>query len=199
MEARYHIASIYKKNNDMDRDLYWLRRIIEGDGKAGERRTNRSRWLGAWANAAYGDYWTWEFDRVKLRAPLQKWMPGKGEKLKNAIDRYEQAAEYGFFEISARASCSIGELYAAFATELMESPRPKGLSQAELEQYELILEEQAIPFEELAMEIHLSNIRQAWEGRFNEWVERSFAAMARLSPARFDKQEILVSYGDGIR
>ena len=49
------------------------------------------------------------------------------------------------------------------------------------------------------MEIHLSNIGQAWEGRFNEWVERSFAAMARLSPARFDKQEILVSYGDGIR
>jgi tetratricopeptide (TPR) repeat protein len=199
MEARYHIASIYKKNNDMDRHLYWLRRIIDGDGKAGARRTDRSRWLGAWANAEYGDYWTWEFDRVKLRAPLQKWMPGKGEKLKNAIDRYEQAAEYGFFEISARASCSIGELYAAFATELMESPRPKGLSQAELEQYELILEEQAIPFEELAMEIHLSNIRQAWEGRFNEWVERSFAAMARLSPARFDKQEILVSYGDGIR
>ena len=81
----------------------------------------------------------------------------------------------------------------------MASPRPKGLSQSELEQYEILLEEQAIPFEELAMELHLGNIQQAWEGRFNPWVERSFAAMARLSPARFDKQELLASYGDGIR
>lgn len=199
MEARYRIATIYKKNNDMNRHLYWLRRIIDGDGNAGAQRTDRSRWLAAWANAEYGDYWAWEFNRVKLRAPLQKWMPKKSEKLRNAIERYEQATDYGLFEITARASFSIGELYAAFARELMESPRPEGLSQSELEQYEILLEEQAIPFEELAMEVHLGNIRQAWEGRFNPWVERSFAAMARLSPARFDKQEILVSYGDGIR
>jgi tetratricopeptide (TPR) repeat protein len=199
MESRYHIAYLYKKNKDMSRHIYWLRRIIDGDSKAGDSRTERSQWLAAWANAEYGDYWTWEFNQVKLRAPLNKWMPRKSEKLKNALQRYEQAAGYGFFELSSRASYSIGELYARFAQELMDSPRPKGLSATELEQYELLLEEQAIPFEDLAMEIHQNNIRHSWDGNFNQWVDKSFAAMAKLSPARFGKQEIQVSYGYGIK
>jgi hypothetical protein len=81
----------------------------------------------------------------------------------------------------------------------MDSPRPKGLSATELQQYELLLEEQAIPFEELALEIHQNNIQQSWNGNFNQWVDKSFAAMARLSPVRYDKQERQVSYGYGIR
>ena len=101
--------------------------------------------------------------------------------------------------MSARASYSIGELYARFAREMMTSPRPKGLSNLERQEYELILEEQAIPFEDLAIEIHQNNIQFSWKGNYNEWVGKSFTAMARLSPARFDKQEIQVSYGDGIR
>ncbi|MEN8106529.1 MAG: tetratricopeptide repeat protein [Pseudomonadota bacterium] len=199
MEARYHLAHLYKKTEDMTRHLYWLRRVIDGDSKAGSRSTDRSRWLAAWANAEYGDYWRWEFKRVKLRMPLEKWMPRKSEKLKNAMQRYEESAGYGIFEFSARASYSIGELYASFARELMDSPRPKGLSTTELQQYELLLEEQAIPFEELAIEIHENNIRQSWDGNFNHWVDKSFAAMAKLSPARFDKQEMQVSYGYGIK
>jgi tetratricopeptide (TPR) repeat protein len=199
MEARYHLAVLYKKENDMSRHLYWLRRVIDGDSKAGSQRTDRSQWLAAWANAEYGDYWRWEFDRVKLRTPLEKWMPRKSEKLKNALESYEKAAGYGIFEFSTRASYSIGELYAGFARELMNSPRPRGLSATELEQYELLLEEQAIPFEELAMEIHQNNLQQSWNGNYNPWVEKSFAAMAKLSPVRFDKQEMQVSYGYGIR
>jgi len=199
MEARYHLARLYKKNEDMDRHLYWLRRVIDGDKNAGSSRTDRSRWLAAWANAEYGDYWSWEFNRVKLRMPLEKWMPKKSEKLKYALERFEASASYGIFEFTARSAYSIGELYAGFARELMDSPRPKGLSADEIAQYELLLEEQAIPFEELAIEIHEGNIRQSWDGRFNGWVDKSFAAMAKLSPARYGKQEMQVSYGYGIR
>jgi len=199
MEARYHLAVLYKKNKEIGKHLYWLRRVIDGDSKAGNSRTDRSQWLAAWANAEYGDYWRLEFDRVKLRMPLDKWMPRKSEQLKNALDRYEKAADYGIFEFSTRAAYSIGELYASFSRELMDSPRPKGLSKAELEQYELLLEEQAIPFEELAIEIHQNNIEHAWDGNYNNWVNKSFAAMAKLSPVRFDKQEMQVSYGNGIR
>jgi hypothetical protein len=199
MEARYHLAVLYEKEKEMNRHLYWLRRIIDGDAKAGSARTDRSQWLAAWANAEYGDYWRWEFDRVKLRIPLEKWMPRKSEKLKNALERYEKAADYGIFEFSTRASYSIGELYASFARELMDSPRPGGLSASERDQYELLLEEQAIPFEELALELHQNNIRHSWNGDFNQWVDRSFAAMAMLSPVRFGKQERQVSYGYGIR
>ena len=199
MEARYHLASLYEKNGDLDRHLYWLRRIIDGDGKAGEQRTDRSRWLGAWANAEYGDYWRSEFERVKLRHPLQKWMPRKSEKLENALERYKQAADYGVFDISTRATYSIAELYARFARELMESPRPPGLNATELQDYELVLEEQAIPFEDLAIEVHQTNIQHAWDGSYTEWVGKSINAMGKLSPVRYGKQEMVATYGNGIR
>jgi tetratricopeptide (TPR) repeat protein len=199
MEARYHLASLLKESNDTERHLHWLSEIIEGDRGADARRTPRSQWLAAWANAEYGDYWAQEFNRVKLRAPLDKWVPKKTKKLKSALARYEEAAGYGILEFSSRANYSIGELYARFSRELLGSPRPKGLSAVELEQYDLILEEQAIPFEDLAIEIHQNNIQQAWDGQFNKWIGQSFTAMARLSPARYDKQEIRTAYGDGIR
>ncbi|MCG2579613.1 MAG: tetratricopeptide repeat protein [Marinobacter sp.] len=200
MEARYHVAYLYKRHNDLNRHLYWLRRVIDGHNKApGSRQSDRSEWLAAWANNEYGDYWRIEFDRVKLRAPLNKSIPRKNEKLKNALDRYQQAAEYGVLEQTTRASYNIANLYGQFARELMDAPRPAGLSDLERMQYELVLEEQAIPFEELAIELHQANIERSWNGIFNRWVEKSFEDMARLNPARFDKQEVQVAYGEGIR
>ncbi|WP_026180443.1 tetratricopeptide repeat protein [Hahella ganghwensis] len=198
MEARYHVAYLYKKHDDYNRHLYWLRRVIDGHNKAGDKQTERSKWLAAWANAEYGDYWRIEFRRVSLRAPLNKSIPRKNEKLKNALDRYEKAAEYGVMDQTTRATLNIADLYGQFARELMDAPRPKGLSALEMQQYEIILEEQAIPFEELAIEVHQGNIQRSWDGYLNSWVEKSFAAMAKLSPARYNKQEIQVAYGDGI-
>jgi tetratricopeptide (TPR) repeat protein len=199
MEARYHLASLSKGSDNTKRHLYWLNELIESDRGANARRTPRSQWLAAWANAEYGDYWAREFDRVALRVPLEKMIPIKTQKLKSALARYEAAADYGIMEFTSRANFSIGELYARFSRELLASPRPKGLSTVELEQYELILEEQAVPFEDLAIEIHQNNIQEAWNGRFNKWIAQSYTAMARLSPARFDKQEIQTAYGNGIR
>lgn len=199
MEARYHVAYLYKRHNDLNRHLYWLRRVIDGHDEAGAAQTDRSAWLAAWANNEYGDYWRIEFDRVKLRAPLNKSIPRKNEKLKNALDRYQKAAEYAVLDQTTRASYNIANLYGQFARELMDAPRPAGLSDLEKMQYELVLEEQAIPFEELAIELHQVNIERSWNGVFNRWVEKSFEDMAKLNPARFDKQEVQVAYGDGIR
>ena len=43
----------------------------------------------------------------------------------------------------------------------MDSPRPKNLSKQEIEQYNLLLEEQAFPFEEKAIAAHVTNIARA--------------------------------------
>ncbi|MDX1456135.1 MAG: tetratricopeptide repeat protein [Marinobacter sp.] len=200
MEARYHIAYLYKRHNDLNRHLYWLRRVIDGHNKApSDWQSDRSAWLAAWANNEYGDYWRIEFDRVRLRAPLNSSIPRKNEKLKNALDRYQKAAAYEIAGQTTRATFNIADLYGQFAQELMDAPRPQGLSPLEAAQYEIVLEEQAIPFEELAIEVHQANIERSWGGVFDQWVDKSFGAMAKLNPARFDKQEVQVAYGDGIR
>ncbi len=200
MEARYHVAYLYKRMDDLNRHLYWLRRVIDGHNKApSDWQSDRSAWLAAWANNEYGDYWRTEFDRVSLRHPLNKSIPRKNEKLKNAMDRYQKAAGFSVADQTTRATFNIADLYGQFARELMDAPRPKGLSDLEKMQYELVLEEQAIPFEDLAIEVHQTNIERSWGGMFNPWIAKSFDAMAKLNPARFDKQEIQVAYGDGIR
>jgi hypothetical protein len=80
----------------------------------------------------------------------------------------------------------------------MDSDRPESLSELELEQYEILLEEQAFPFEEQAISLHEINMRRSWEGIYDDWVKKSFEELSRLMPARFDKQEIDVAYVETI-
>ena len=71
----------------------------------------------------------------------------------------------------------------------MDSERPHNLDAMALEQYDLLLEEQTFPFEEKAIELYQANTARAAEGVWDEWVEKSFAALAGLMPARYAKME----------
>jgi len=66
---------------------------------------------------------------------------------------------------------------------------PRGLYPAELEQYELVLEEKAYPFEEKAIHVHESNLKLASRGVYNKWIEKSLQKLAEFVPARYDKPE----------
>ncbi|WNO10722.1 tetratricopeptide repeat protein [Teredinibacter sp. KSP-S5-2] len=199
MEARYRLATNYGKIDDENKKLYWLRRIIDGDKKGGDQRTDRSRWLGAWANMEYGDYFASEFSRRKLRLPLNKSIVKKNEMLQNATERYQMAADYGILEFVTSSSFKIAGLYQKFASELRGAPIPSGLSSQDKQAYMGILEEQALPFMQLAVDLHQGNIERAWDGKYNNWIENSFAEMRKLQPARYNKQEATVNYGEGIR
>ena len=72
---------------------------------------------------------------------------------------------------------------------MIGSQRPKGLSPDELEQYNVLLEEQAYPFEEKAIEIHEINTRRVSKGIYDQWVKNSFAALSKLRPVRYAKNE----------
>jgi hypothetical protein len=71
----------------------------------------------------------------------------------------------------------------------VESQRPRDLKAQEKEQYELALEEQAYPFEEKAIDVHQKNTDLVKLGIYNKWVEKSFARLAKLVPARYAKFE----------
>jgi TolA-binding protein/LysM repeat protein len=66
---------------------------------------------------------------------------------------------------------------------------PRGLYPAELEQYELALEEKAYPFEEKAIHVHESNLKLISRGVYNEWIKKSLQKLAGFVPARYDKTE----------
>jgi hypothetical protein len=97
----------------------------------------------------------------------------------------------GVAEITTAATFHTASLYQDFGQALMNSARPKKLKKDELEQYNVMLEEQAFPFEEKAIELHETNTRRSTAGLYDRWVQASFAALARLKPVRYGKSERL--------
>ncbi len=199
MEARFHLASLYEKQKDYTRQLFWLRRVVDGDLKAGDQGTERSHWLGAWANAKYGDYFAWEFSRRKLRMPIEKSMLKKNGYLNDATERFEMAANYGILEFVSMSGFKIADMYEHFANELSNPPIPKGMGAQDIKMYKEILSQQAEPMYAQASAVYQGNIDLSWQGHFNEWIDKSFTAMRRLQPVRFNKVEEVARYGDEIR
>jgi hypothetical protein len=81
----------------------------------------------------------------------------------------------------------------------MASERPRNLDDEAREQYDVLLEEQAFPFEEKAIELHETNARRTGDGVYDEWVQRSFDVLAKLMPARYAKAEMSEDYVPTLR
>ncbi|HET8693706.1 MAG TPA: tetratricopeptide repeat protein, partial [Aquabacterium sp.] len=92
-------------------------------------------------------------------------------------------------EVSTEVTYQVADLYRDFGKAILGSQRPKKLSDVELEQYNVLLEEQALPFEEKSSDMHEVNARRAAQGVYDQWVQRSFDALAEQLPVRYGKRE----------
>ena len=81
----------------------------------------------------------------------------------------------------------------------MASERPKDLDTDAREEYDVLLEEQAFPFEEKAIELHETNAKRTGDGVYDESVQKSFDVLAKLKPARYAKSEIVEDYVPSLR
>ncbi len=87
---------------------------------------------------------------------------------------------------------------ASWRSDLLASEKPKKLSADELEQYDLLLEEQATPFEEQAIKMHEANTVHARDGIYDDGVKASYAALAKLLPGRYGKTEIVGTWTNSL-
>ena len=199
MEARNKLSAIAAKSGDFNGRDYWLREIIAADRAAGAARTDRSKALAARATLTLAAPAREEFMRIKLVAPLKKSLAEKRKAMEAALKAYTQAADYQVAEVTTAATYESAELYRQLGKDLMSSERPKNLSKEEMEQYDVLLEEQAFPFEEKAIKLHEVNAARAKEGTYDEWVQKSFAALAQLNPGRYGKVELSEQLVESIR
>jgi TolA-binding protein len=199
MEARNKLSMIAGKMGDLNNRDYWLRENINADRAAGAQRSDRSKALAAKATLTLAAPVREEFMRIKLVAPLKKSLAEKRKAMEAALKAYTAAADYQVAEVTTAATYESAELYRQLGKDLMSSERPKGLNKEELEQYDVLLEEQAFPFEEKAIKLHEVNTARAKEGTYDEWVQKSFAALAQLNPGRYAKVEIGEQQVDSIR
>jgi tetratricopeptide (TPR) repeat protein len=199
MEARNKLSLMTAKLGDPAARDFWLRDIIDADRAAGAARTDRSRALAAKATLTLAAPLREEFRSIKLVIPLKKSLGEKRKAMEAALKAYEQAAGYQVAEVTTAATFESAELYRQLGKDLMSSERPKNLSKDELEQYDVLLEEQAFPFEEKAIKLHEVNAARTRDGTYDEWVQKSFAALAQLNPGRYGKVEIGEQLVESIR
>ena len=107
-----------------------------------------------------------------------------------ALQAFEGLIAYEVGDVTTAATFHMAEIYSSFSRSLLDSERPTGLSAAELAEYEDVLEEEAFPFEERAIEVHEANVDvMIAAGIYNRWIEQSFARLAALMPGRYAKEE----------
>ncbi len=90
-------------------------------------------------------------------------------------------------------------VYRDFSRALLESERPKNLKADELEQYSLLLEEQADPFVQKAIEAHEANLKRISQNLWNASIAKSVKALGELAPAKYGKREIREDSYDTLR
>lgn len=189
LEALNRAAQVYKK---MDKEFYYrvqLEKMHLADKNGGAERTPRTRYLGAMSAFELAEPHYKRYAEVKLVEPLRQNMQIKNQYMKQALEAYSSAAEVGIAEFTTAATYRIADMYADFSKQIMASERPASLTPEELEQYNLMLEEQAFPFDEKAIAMHETNILRAKDGIYDEWVKKSYEALAKLFSGRYNKQE----------
>ena len=189
LEARSRLARIAKEDGNPARELALMKEIFQADQSAGGARTDRTRYLGATAALALAEPVFNDYRKVALIEPLAKQLKLKKAKMEEVLKAYAVAADYGVADVSTAATYHTAALYQDFGRAMLASQRPKKLSKVELEQYNVLIEEQAYPFEEKATQLHEVNARRAAEGIYDQWVKSSYAALREIRPLRYGKAE----------
>ena len=199
IEVQFTLAELATEMDDYPERMRWLSAIVEADGRAGVARTDRTRYLAAHAALELSIPARDAFNAVRLVVPLEDSLSLKRERMERALEAYGAAADYGVAEVTTAATFEIANLYHSLSRDLFESERPDGLTPLELSQYDILLEEQAFPFEEQAIELHELNAARTAEGIYDDWVKNSLVALAELMPVRYAKQEAGERYVAAIR
>lgn len=197
-EARYQLLQIAEKQGDDKARRNWLNQLIDADAKAGADRSDRSRYLAAYASAQFAGEAFNRFERIKLTLPIKNSLAAKKKALDETLSAYKKVLDYGVAEFVTEANYRIGNVYSQLSRDLMNSERPKGLDELALEQYEILLEEQAEPFEEKSVELLAATAERSWEGLYDKWVKQSFVELAKIMPARYGKREQSSEVSNGL-
>lgn len=199
VEAHYKLDQIYTELGEDTKRLFWLNKLVWLHLGAKKDQTERSKFLAARAAYELGEVERSKYDRVKIKLPLAKSIEKKNKHMQHALERYKQAIQIGVLEYTTSATFRIAALYHGFSKGLMASERPAGMDELELEEYEYLLEDQAFPLEEAAIEVHQTNAGRTYDGLYDEWVKKSYKSLADLMPAQYAKFEKPVSYVEAIR
>ncbi|MEH6581555.1 MAG: tetratricopeptide repeat protein [Halioglobus sp.] len=188
-EAMFRLAELYQASGQEEKRRFWLKKIVLAHDQAGPDKSDRSYYLAAMSSSVLAEDQYVRYSKIRLYHPIKRSIRKKREAMESALALFNQTNNYGVQQFSTLATFRMAQIYQQMSDDLMRSQRPGDIDELALEQYELLLEEQAYPFEEKAIAIHETNARRSWEGVYDDWVQSSFDALTQLLPARYRKLE----------
>ncbi|MFA0809776.1 tetratricopeptide repeat protein [Microbulbifer epialgicus] len=193
LEAQYQLIQLYEQTGQHNKRNYWLQQLAKNPEKS-----PRGRYLAAYSQSALAEQSYGKFARLKLALPLKTSLANKKRAMTATVADYRKVLDLGIADFTTQANFRLAEVYRQLSRDLMESQRPTNLNALELEQYEILLEEQAFPFEEKAIELHQANIQRTSDGIYDDWVKHSFNSLGELLPARYKKSEATLEWSHAL-
>lgn len=194
VEAHERIVQYYQQLGQAGNERIWLSKLINVESKGASRRTDRTRYLAAKSSNKLAQEEIKRFKDVEMLVPLKKSLREKKKHMKSAVDSLKKVLAYKVADFTTAATYQLADIYSHLAISLMGSERPRGLTDDELVLYDILLEEQAYPFEEKSIDIHASNIKRTRQGVYDEWIEKSIVQLAKIQPVRYAKKETIEPY-----
>ncbi len=128
------------------------------------------------------------FARIALVHPLEASLARKQRALEQAQKYFLEAESFAGEAVLSEVLYRRAELYRTLAKDLMASEVPKELNELETMQYQMLLEEEAYPLEERAMDLHTRNHGRLTSHGFDAWIERSLDTLADMHPGRYERE-----------
>jgi len=194
LEARFRIAGLYQLQGKHDAYLADLKKFIETEAGAGEKRTERTRYLAASAQLVFIEPEYEKFVAMRLAQPFRKMLQLKKNQMVHTVELCNRLLDYRVAEFTAAATYYIGDMYYRLARAMAESERPGRLSKIEAEEYELALEDQVYQVEEKAIAVHAKNRELLALGVLSPWLQKSMDRLAEMMPARYARTESETGY-----
>ena len=177
---RYRLV---QTGNDAD---YWREALVRSELDSPWHSADTLDWasraslvLGARAAAA--------FTSITLSQPLEQSLERKQKALEAARQRFLDAEALGGNRVLSESLYRRAELYRGLAKDLMASAVPSDLNELEAMQYQMLLEEEAYPFEEKAIQLHTENHHRITSEGYDAWIGRSLGVLAELHPGRYER------------
>ncbi|VAX01465.1 hypothetical protein MNBD_GAMMA22-1966 [hydrothermal vent metagenome] len=198
-EARDKLVAMSIKLKNKKLEYFWLKNIITIYNKNNSEKTDRMVYLASKSSLSLAINYKKQLDKIKLKLPLANSLKRKQKIMKITLKYLNDSISYELIDHSTRATMLIAEIYQNLALDVANSPRPKNLTPLEMQQYEILLEDQVIPFEDKAIGFYVHNIAQIKNGIYTAWIKKSLDALRQLMPARYLKTEKIVGYYDAIQ
>ena len=189
IEAQYKLTEVYAELGLQEKRNYWLRQIVITADNEGARSSDRMKYLASNASIILARNEYNRFSSIKLTIPLKVSLRKKKKVLKSALASLKKVNKYKMYEHVSESIYWIAETYYDFSENLMKSERPKNLSELELEQYDVLLEDQAIPFEDQAIRYFIQNTKLSNKGLYSNWMSKSFDKLSMIYPSKYKRVE----------